>query len=158
MERLLKLQREASIASPIPTEEPSPLPPSPPDRPAISEPEKKIIPLPDTLIVSPIETVESGSESISSINEPDTDAIASIDGTVESVEPISSIELVTSAIETVGMTAMAAVDYLETKKVKVSYDSLNRWINKEKTIPDTRLGKKVQKYLTLINQLYYPNP
>ncbi len=35
MEPLLKLQREASIASPLPTGEPSPLPPSPPDRPAI---------------------------------------------------------------------------------------------------------------------------
>lgn len=134
MELLLRMQREASIAtSPIvePTGEPSPLPPSPPDRPAIETVTPEVSPSPP-------------------------DAIASIDGTVETVEPNSSIETV--AIETVGMTAMAAVDYLETKKVKVSYDSLNRWINKEKTIPDTRLGKKVQKYLTLINQLYYPNP
>jgi hypothetical protein len=40
MERLLRLQREASIASPIPTGEPSPLPPSPdePVQPAIVPP------------------------------------------------------------------------------------------------------------------------
>ena len=150
MERLLKLQQSASIASPLPTGEPSPLPPdklgkggngdifpdsppSPPD--AIEDPEKKIVDFPDTLIASPIENVESV-ESISSINEPDTDAIesltsesdssiegedaietvtpevspsppsppdaiASIDGTVESVEPNSSIETVASAIESV---------------------------------------------------------
>lgn len=37
MERLLRLQQSASIASPISTGEPSPLPPSPPDRPAIED-------------------------------------------------------------------------------------------------------------------------
>ena len=46
MERLLRLQREASIASPIPTD----------DQNAIKDSEKKIIPLPDTLIASPIPT------------------------------------------------------------------------------------------------------
>lgn len=51
MELLLKLQREASIASPMPNGEPSPLPPL--ARPAIEDSEKKIIPLPDSLIVSP---------------------------------------------------------------------------------------------------------
>ena len=61
MERLLRLQQSASIAtSPLPTGEPSPLPPSPLDRPAIGT-------LP----------------------------------TVETVEPISSIELDKGAIETV---------------------------------------------------------
>ena len=159
MERLLRLQQSASIASPIPTGEPSPhgepaietvtpeVSPSPPGTDVIAsidgsdetgsdtepvkeaiEDSKKKIPLPDILIGSQIETVESVCE-----DKPD-------------------------AIGTVGMTAMAAVDYLKAKKVKVSYDSLNRWINKEETIPDTRLGKKVQEYLTLINQLYYPNP
>ena len=59
MERLLKLQRESSIAtSPIvePTGEPSP---GEPVQPAIEDSEKKIIPLPDTLLGSPIEKVES---------------------------------------------------------------------------------------------------
>jgi len=86
MERLLRLQREASIAAPIPTgdtspdeadqpaigtvtPEVSPSPPLPPD--AIEDSEKKIIPLPDTLIVSPIETVES-------VCEDEPDAIESL--------------------------------------------------------------------------------
>jgi hypothetical protein len=58
MEPLLKLQREASIAtSPLPTGEPSPLPP--PARPAIETVTPEVSPSP-----------------------PGTDAIASIDGTV----------------------------------------------------------------------------
>ena len=94
MERLLRLQREASIASH------SPLPPSP----------------------------------------PGTDAIASIDGTVTGE----------------GMTAKDAAKYLKTKKVKVSYDSLNRWIKQEK-IPDTSpQGKNALKHLILRDKLYYP--
>lgn len=150
MELLLRMQREASIAtSPIvePTGEPSP-------------------------------------------GEPDRPAIASIDGTVESVEPISTIETVASAIEdsekkitlldtsiaspigidksgsepgtdaigTVGMTAKDAAKYLKTKKVVVSYDSLHRWISREK-IPDTSpQGKNARKHLILRHGLYYPNP
>jgi hypothetical protein len=60
MERLLRLQQSASIASPIPTGEPSPLPPSPdePVRPAIETVTPEVSPSP-----------------------PGTDAIASIDGT-----------------------------------------------------------------------------
>ncbi|MCE2663415.1 MAG: hypothetical protein LW716_11970 [Microcystis sp. 53602_E8] len=46
MERLLKLQREASIAT-------SPLPPSPPDRPAISEPDRPAIETVESVEVSP---------------------------------------------------------------------------------------------------------
>ena len=101
MERLLKLQQSASIASPLPTGEPSPLPPSPslppdePDRPAletvtpevspsspsppdaIEDSEKKIIPLPDTLIGSPIgiDEIVSTDSSIKSA----TDAIETDD-------------------------------------------------------------------------------
>jgi hypothetical protein len=61
MERLLRLQQSASIASPLPTGEPSPLPPSPdePVRPAIETVTPEVSPSP-----------------------PGTDAIASIDGTV----------------------------------------------------------------------------
>lgn len=129
MERLLKLQRESSIASPLPPiGEPSPLPPSPdePVRPAIEDSEKKIIPLPDTLIVSPIETVESGSE-----DEPD-------------------------AIETVGMAAKDAAKYLKTKKVVVSHASLHRWIDREK-IPNTSpQGRDALKHLILRGKLYFP--
>lgn len=57
MERLLRLQQSASIASPIPTGEPSPLPP--PAGPAIETVTPEVSPSP-----------------------PGTDAIASIDGTV----------------------------------------------------------------------------
>ncbi|MCA2504765.1 MAG: hypothetical protein IM550_06500 [Microcystis sp. M54BS1] len=126
-------------------------------------------------IASPIETVESGSEPISSINEPATDAIASLTekvscsppgepaiGTlptvetgIDSVESGSDTEPVKEAIETVGMTAMAAVDYLKSKKVRVSYDSLHRWISREK-IPDSPQGKDVRKHLILRAGLYYP--
>jgi hypothetical protein len=60
MERLLRLQQSASIASPIPTGEPSPLPP--PARPAIETVTPEVSPSPP----SP----------------PDQPAIASIDGTV----------------------------------------------------------------------------
>jgi hypothetical protein len=55
MEPLLKLQREASIASPIPTGEPSPLPPSPdePVQPAIKS-------LPTVETVSTDSSIETG--------------------------------------------------------------------------------------------------
>ena len=114
MEPLLKRERESSIAAPLPPSpflppdklgkggngdifpDSPPSPPSPPD--AIEDPEKKIVDFPDTLIASPIENVESV-ESISSINEPGTDAIESLP-TVEIGSTISSIEPVTSAIET----------------------------------------------------------
>jgi hypothetical protein len=68
MEPLLKLQREASIASPIPTGEPSPLPPSPPDRPAI-----------ETLPT--VETVSTDSSI-----EPVTDAIETVRGDSDSID------------------------------------------------------------------------
>ena len=78
MEPLLKRERESSIASPLP---PSPsLPPGEPGDGGNG----------DTPEVSP-----------SPPSPPGTDAIASIDGTVESVEPNSSIETVASAIESV---------------------------------------------------------
>jgi hypothetical protein len=140
MELLLRMQREASITSLIPTGEPSPsepvqpaietvtpeVSPSPPGTDAIEDSEKKIIPLPDTLIGSPIGIDESGSE-------PGTDAIG-----------------------TVGMTAMAAAKYLKAKKVVVSYDSLHRWISREK-IPDTSpQGKDALKHLILRGKLYFP--
>lgn len=96
MERLLRLQQSASIASPIPTiEEPSPLPPlarpaidslpgdtSPdePDRPAIETVTPEVSPSPP----SPL----------------GTDAIETLP-TVETVSTDSSIEPVTDAIETV---------------------------------------------------------
>ena len=82
MEPLLKREREASIAtSPLPTGEPSPHPPSPgePVEPAIGTGTPEVSPSPPL----------------------PPDAIASIDGTVESVEPNSSIETVASAIESV---------------------------------------------------------
>lgn len=68
--------------------------------------------------IEPVATVETAIDTVESVDEPDqlaigtvtpevspsppeTDAIASIDGTVESVEPNSSIETVASAIESV---------------------------------------------------------
>lgn len=130
MERLLRLQREASIASPIPTGEPSPLSPFlPPDK-----------------------LGEGGNGDIfpdsppSPLDQPAIETLTSESG--------SSIEG-EDAIGTVGMTATAAVDYLKSKKVKVSYDSLHRWISREK-IPDSPQGKDVRKHLILRAGLFYP--
>jgi hypothetical protein len=54
------------------------------------------------------------------------------------------------------MTAMAAAKYLKAKKVVVSYDSLHRWISREK-IPDTSpQGKDALKHLILRGKLYFP--
>ena len=99
MEPLLKREREASIAtSPLP---PSPsLPPDEPVQPAIRTVTPEVSPSPpDQPAIETLPTVET--VSTDSINEPGTDAIASIDGTVESVEPNSSIETVASAIAAV---------------------------------------------------------
>ncbi|MBE8996162.1 hypothetical protein [Microcystis aeruginosa] len=95
-------------------------------------------------------------------------SIASIDGTVETVEPISTIETVASAIETVtvdsdssietveggGMNAAQAYRYLAQKEVKVSERSLSNWANKG--IPTTDKGDKVSEHLILRDKLYYP--
>ena len=79
MEPLLKREKECSIATaPIPTGETSP---DEPVQPAIGTVTPEVSPSPPL--------------------PPGTDAIASIDGTVESVEPNSSIETVASAIESV---------------------------------------------------------
>ncbi|MCA2653031.1 DNA-binding protein [Microcystis sp. M061S2] len=78
MEPLLKREREASIAAPIPTGETSP---GSSDQPAIETVTPEVSPSPPS---------------------PALEAIASIDGTVETVEPISAInEPVTDAIGTV---------------------------------------------------------
>ena len=167
MERLLKLQREASIAAPIPTGEPSPLPPSlppdEPDRPAIKTVTPEVSPSPPDAIASIDGNFESV-EPISAINKPVKEAIENsekkitlLDTSIGSQIGIdkSGSEPGTDAIATLGMTAMAAVDYLKAKKVKVSYDSLNRWINRKK-IPDSPQGKDARKHLILRDGLYFP--
>ena len=162
MEPLLKRERESSIASPLPTGEPSPLPPSPslppdePDRPAletvtpevspsppdaIEDPEKKIVDFPDTSIASPIETVESGSE-------PGTDAIETVPG--------DSSHLTNQLCE--GMNAAEAFRYVTSKGVKVSEKTLSNWVSKIKHIPMTGKGDAVSEYLILRDGLYFPNP
>jgi hypothetical protein len=168
MERLLRLQREASlttyppdspnqgtikasIASPIPTGEPSPLspflppdklgeggngdifpdsPPSPPDQPAIETLPK-------------VETVSTDSSI-----EPVTDAIGPVPGDSDSIEPVTGE----------GMNAAEAYRYLTSKGVKVSEKTLSNWISKIKHIPMTDKGDKVSEYLVLRGKLYFPNP
>ena len=134
MEPLLKRERESSIASPIPTGEPSPMnkpgeggnantpevPPSPPSPPAL-------------------------------------DAIASIDGTVEDAdtvetanEPVSTVETVTDAIETVTGEPDSTVETGEdaiklTNKEKAAIlgihaSNLTKWI-KNQEIPEKYLNK-----------------
>jgi hypothetical protein len=83
----------------------------------------------------------------------------------ETVEPDSIVEPVQPAIGPVpgdsiepgkGMTAKDAAKYLKAKKVKVSYDSLNRWINNEKIPITSPQGKNAIKHLILRGGLYYP--
>ena len=83
-----------------------------------------------------------------------------IETAIDKVESANKVESedepVTGSIGPVGMTAMDAVDYLETKRVTVSYASLHRWKDRE-NIPDTSpQGRDVRKHLILINKLYYP--
>jgi len=189
MKPLLKREKECSTAAPIPTGETSPgssdqpaiktvtpeVSPSPPD--AIEDPEKKIVDFPDTLIASPIENVESV-ESISSINEPDTDAIESLTSESDSsIEGEDAIETVTPevspsppdqpAIGTVpgdsidtepdkGMNPNQAHEYLISKGIEdISYYYLNKWAkDKEGLIPWR--GKNARKHLTLKDGLYFP--
>ncbi|AUW34296.1 hypothetical protein myaer_p00035 (plasmid) [Microcystis aeruginosa NIES-2549] len=179
MERLLRLQREASIASPLPPSPSPSLPPDEPVQPAISEPdqpaiedsEKKIVDSLDTLIGSPIGIDESGSE-------PDTDAIESLTSESDSsIEGEDAIETVTPevspsppdqpAIGTVpgdsidtepdkGMNPNQAHEYLISKGIKdISYYYLNKWAkDKEGLIPWR--GKNARKHLTLKDGLYFP--
>ena len=88
-----------------------------------------------------IDTVESDS-----IVEPDKGAIGPVTGDTDPIESVKGE----------GMNATDAAKYLKTKKVKVSYDSLNRWIGQEK-IPDTSpQGRGAKKHLILRDKLYYP--
>jgi len=126
MELLLRMQREASITSLIPTGEPSLFP-------TIGE-------NPDMEPVATVETADT------------VEAVTEKDESVYEDEPDNG------AIGPVGMTAKDAAKYLKTKRVTVSYDSLNRWINNEK-IPDTSpQGKNALKHLILRDKLYYPKP
>ncbi len=100
---------------------------------------------PDMGTVATVETVEAVDDNVESdsIDEPVTGSIGPVRGEGDSIEPGE------------GMTAKDAAKYLKTKRVTVSYDSLNRWINNEK-IPDSPQGKDVRKHLTLRDKLYYP--
>jgi|694.fasta_scaffold80019_5 hypothetical protein len=161
MERLLRLQQSASIASPIPTVEepspiptgePSPFPPSPPARPAIEtvtpevspspplpgtdaieDSEKKIIPLPDTL---PVPTGETSHLPPSlPPDEQGTDAIETVTS-----ESDSSIELDKGAIETVRgetVTKKGLTDSELARHLGIDKSNITRWKQK---------GEPTQKY------------
>jgi hypothetical protein len=75
--------------------------------------------------IEPVATVETAIETVEAV----TDTVEAVTDTVESVyEDVETAdEPVTGSIGPVGMTAMDAVDYLETKRVTVSYASLHRW-------------------------------
>ena len=124
MERLLRLQQSASISSPLPTGEPSPLPPSPdePVRPAIETVTPEVSPSP-----------------------PGTDAIASID---ETVETDSSTETGTGAIETLPGDTSPTDEPVEqhlTNKEKAAIlgigdSNLSKWVKKG-SIPEKYANK-----------------
>jgi hypothetical protein len=109
---------------------------------------------PDMGTVATVETVYTVEAAIEKV-EAVTDTVETA---IDTVESDSSIEPDKGAIGPVGMNATDAAKYLKTKKVKVSYDSLNRWIKQEK-IPDTSpQGKNALKHLILRDKLYYPKP
>ncbi len=181
MERLLRLQREASIAtSPIvePTGETSH---DEPDRPAIGTVTPEVSPSPPdqpaigTLpTVETADTVETDTEKVEAV----TDTVEAVTVKVESVytvetltsEPDSSIEPVTDAIGPVpgdspqfnnqlseGMNPNQAHDYLKKRGIEdTSYYYLNKWA--KAGVIDTWHGKTAQKHLILRHGLYYPNP
>lgn len=95
--------------------------------------------------IEPVATVEIA-DNVETDYEPVQPAIGPVPGDSIDTEPGKGK----------GMTAVDATKYLKAKKVKISYDSLNRWINKEK-IPDTSpQGRDARKHLILRDGLYYP--
>ena len=104
--------------------------------------------------IEPVATVETAIDTVESVTDKvESDSIGEpVTGSIGPV-PGDSPQMKTQLSE--GMNAADAYRYLTSKKVKVSDDSLYRWIRQEK-IPDSPQGKKVQKYLTLINKVYYP--
>jgi hypothetical protein len=104
-----------------------------------------------------LDKIDTDSQGDSQGENPDIEPVATVE-TADTVESDSTIEPDKGAIGPVGMNATDAAKYLKTKKVKVSYDSLNRWIKQEK-IPDTSpQGKNALKHLILRDKLYYPKP
>jgi hypothetical protein len=139
LEPLLKLQREASIAdhSPIPTiEEPSPIPPL--ARPAIETVTPEVSPSP-----------------------PGTDAIASIDGTVETVNtspatPLAPDAIETSPIETsdkvaraIDSSAKGLTDSELARQLGIDKSNITRWKQKGHPTP------KYQNQWELRGRLWY---
>jgi hypothetical protein len=123
-----------------------------------------------------IDRIDTDSQKDRQGENPDIEPVATVETAIDTVESVETVydtvetadedEPVTGSIGPVpgdsiepgkgeGMTAKDAAKYLKTKKVTVSYDSLHRWIGRE-NIPDSPQGKKVQKYLTLRDGLYYP--
>ena len=104
-----------------------------------------------------IDRIDTDSQKDRQGENPDIEPVATVE-TADTVESDSTIEPDKGAIGPVGMNATDAAKYLKIKKVKVSYDSLNRWIKQEK-IPDTSpQGKNALKHLILRDKLYYPKP
>ena len=130
MERLLRLQQSASIASPIPTGEPSPLPPL--ARPAIETVTPEVSPSP-----------------------PGTDAIASIDGTVTgAIGPFTDDTLGTGTETEISDSRTSATkekgltDSELARLLKIDKSNITRWKQR---------GKPTPKYKDweLIGRLWY---
>ncbi|GCL60800.1 hypothetical protein [Microcystis aeruginosa] len=179
MERLLKLQRESSIASPLPPiEETSPLPPSPPDRPAIETVTPEVSPSPPGAIASidgtvetvePISTIETVASAIEDsekkiVDSLDTSIASKIgidkSGSEPGTDAINSLPGDTSPIETVtgeGMNPNQAHEYLKKRGIEdTSYYYLNKWA-KTGVIDDTSpQGRDALKHLILRGKLYFP--
>lgn len=95
-------------------------------------------------VESVYDNVEAVIEIVESVDEPVTGSIGPVPGETDSIEPGKGE----------GMNPNQAHEYLISKGIEnISYYYLNKWA-KEGMIPWR--GKKVQKYLTLRDGLYYP--
>jgi len=133
MELLLRMQREASITSPLPTGEPSPFP-------TIGE-----------TVESAIDKVEAVTETVEAV-EP----ISSIELDKGAIGPVTGDSSHLNNLLSEGMNAAEAFRYVTSKGVKVSEKTLSNWV-KLKEIPTTDKGDRVSEYLVLRGNLYYPS-
>ena len=112
--------------------------------------------------VEAVDKVETTNK-VESVDEPDTSPIPNQETVEDAIEldkgAIDPVPGEGDSIDTVtgeGMNANKAHEYLISKGIEdISYYYLNKWA-KDGVIPWR--GKKVQKYLTLRDGLYYPNP
>ena len=164
MEHLLKREREASIASPIPTidggngDTPD-LPPSP-----VGPVATAIASIDGTVedAVEPDSTIETVASAIENENRETSPPDEPGEGDTREVSPsppspaLEAIESLSTVETGEGMNAAQAYRYLAQKEVKVSEKTLSNWVNR-KGIPMTDKGDQVLAHLILRDGRYFPD-